>query len=214
MIAAALLAVTFVTADGWRIAGDYQAPSAGKPTAILVHCVAAGRGEWAPLIQELAKRGWGTLAIDLRGHGASGAGPKGPDDFRGIDARGEWPQAERDILAAARFLKDRGVGARQLVLIGASIGANLCSRAAAVLKPRTLVLLSPGADYRGVRLAPIAPARSIAAAAPTDAYAHATVRRLKELLPGLTVLEASSGHGAQMLEDKVWREALLKRLTK
>src|SRR5687767_13271715 len=71
--------VTFVTSDGVTIGatlrpgGDRRAPA-----VILVHQLATDREEWAPVIAKLAEPpGLTVLAIDLRGHGESTAGPEG-----------------------------------------------------------------------------------------------------------------------------------------
>ena len=203
-VPASAATVTFKTVDGVTIEADYQPADKGQSTAILVHGVAAGRGEWEGFAAALRRRGMGTLAVDLRWHGELS---QRPDVV--------WAKGAEDILAAARFLKKRGVAEDQLVLIGASIGANLCSQAFTALpKTRALVLLSPGADYRGVRLSRFPAARALAASSPADAYAHATVEQLRQLLPGLTVFEAKSGHGAQMFADLDFVDALVAWLSK
>ena len=142
--------VSFKSPDGWTIRADYTPPRKGRPVAILAHGVAAGKGEWTPLRKALAARGVGSLAIDLRGHGESLDGPSGKTDFRGFDAARTWPDCRQDIEAAAAYLQKRGVGPKRIGYVGASIGANLASWAQP--RPRFLVLLSPGLDYRGVRL--------------------------------------------------------------
>jgi pimeloyl-ACP methyl ester carboxylesterase len=187
--ASALLATTLVSfraGDGVILHADY---AAGDPVAIMVHGVGAGRGEYEAFASTLQARGFGTLALDLRWHGRS-------DDV-------DWKLAVQDILAAARFVGKK----KRLVLIGGSIGANLCSQALGSLaNARALVLLSPGADYRGVGLSRFPP-RTLAAASPQDAYSYATVQKLQGLVK-IDVLEAKSGHGAQMLGDPDFAKAL------
>jgi pimeloyl-ACP methyl ester carboxylesterase len=205
--------VHFKSDDGWTLAASFSASKKGKPTAILVHGVAAGRGEYDAFASSLQARGWGTLALDLRGHGDSTQAREGRRDFTDFDATGEWGKAVFDILAAAQFLEKQGVKEGQVVLIGASIGANLCARVFTALPhARLLVMLSPGADYRGVTLPRVDGKRSVAAASRSDAYAYATVEAMKKELPGLTVLTASGGHGAQMFRDSDFTRALLRRL--
>ena len=185
----ALLAATVVTfkaADGVVLHADY-AP--GNPTLIMVHGVGAGRGEYETFASTMQARGWGTLALDLRWHGRS-------DDV-------DWRLAVRDILAAARFVGKK----KEIVLMGGSIGANLCSQAVGSLpNARALVLLSPGADYRGIGLSRF-PSRTLASSSPADGYAYATVQKLQSLVK-VDVLEAKSGHGAQMLADPAFTKAL------
>ncbi len=203
----------FVTGDGWSLVGDYTPSAKGKPLAILAHGVGAGKGEWKPLVKALKARGYGSLAIDLRGHGDSKLGPDGRRGFESFDATGEWPKAVNDVLAAAGYLEQRGIRERRLVLIGGSIGANLCALALAKLpKARALVLLSPGVDFRGVQLPRFDPARAIVAASPGDQYSYATVEEIKKELPSVTVIPSKSGHGAQMLADPAFIAALLDAL--
>jgi len=207
--------VRLKTDDGWTLAAAYAAPKKARPVAIMVHGVAAGRGEYDAFASTLQARGWGTLALDLRGHGDSA-------DFRGqrrtfedFDATGEWTKANLDILAAAQFLEKQGVKEPQVVLIGASIGANLAAQVFNALPhARLLVLLSPGVEYRGVKLPRVDGQRTIAAASPGDAFAYQTVDAMRRQLPGLTVLTANSGHGAQMFGDPAFVRALLMRLSR
>jgi alpha-beta hydrolase superfamily lysophospholipase len=176
-----------------------------------VHGVAASRDEWAALQSELADRGIGSLALDLRGHGQSLAGPPNSTDFTGFDASGQWPRAQNDVEAAAAFLKKRGIPDSRLIYIGASIGANLVSRAQP--RPRCLVLLSPGTDYRGVRLAPPTPQLpTLVAASPQDGYAAQTSSAYAAAGKNVTLLPARAGHGAQMLSDPNFLDALLRWL--
>jgi alpha-beta hydrolase superfamily lysophospholipase len=201
---AAAQPVHFKTPDGWTISAAYQPPKKGRPVAILVHGVAAGKSEWLPLTAELHKRGIGTLALDLRGHGESLSGPAGKTDFTSFEATAEWPKAQQDIEAAAAFLKKRGIPPARLGYIGASIGANLVSRAQPT--PRWLALLSPGVDYRGVRPAQVP---VFVAASPRDAYPYQTAADYAKQFPTTTFLTATQGHGAQMLSDPDFLKGLL-----
>lgn len=205
--------VHFKSDDGWTLAASFSAAKKGKPTAILVHGVAAGRGEYDAFASSLQARGWGTLALDLRGHGDSTQSRSGPRDFTDFDKTGEWGKGVFDILAAAQFLEKQGAKEKDVVLIGASIGANLCAQVFTALPhAKLLVMLSPGVDYRGVKLPRVEGSRSVAGVSPGDTYAYATVKAMEKELPGLTVLTASGGHGAQMFRDADFTRALLRRL--
>ena len=203
-------AVRFGTADGWTIAGLYRPPRSGRPVALLAHGVASSKGEWDSFEPRLWRLGIGTLAIDLRGHGESTLGPAGRTDFSAFDASGEWPLARKDLEAALSFLKERGIAAGRVGLIGASIGANLVSRVAAE-RPETpwVVLLSPGADYRGVGLEVLAGRKVFVGACPSDGYAFATSRKLASLPEGPFFLPARTGHGVQMFDDPEFLKGLL-----
>ena len=199
--------VSFKSPDGWTIRADYTPPRKGRPVAILAHGVAAGKGEWTPLRKALAARGVGSLAIDLRGHGESLDGPSGKTDFRGFDAARTWPDCRQDIEAAAAYLQKRGVGPKRIGYVGASIGANLASWAQP--RPRFLVLLSPGLDYRGVRLSRVPDELPVLVAASSeDAYAWRTAEDYVPQNPGAVFLKAAAGHGAQMFSDPGFLKAL------
>ncbi len=193
-------AVTFKTADGWTIAALYRPPRQGGAVLILAHGVGSSKWEWAGFASRLAAKGVGTLALDLRGHADSKKGPKGERSYQDFDADGEWPRAVADLEAGAAWLKARGVADGRIALGGASIGANLASRAAAA-RPKTpfLLLLSAGPDYRGVKL--LRPGtKTLAVASPPDQGADLTLRPLAAV-PGVEAFEAPSGHGVQMFAD-------------
>lgn len=194
----------FKTSDGVALVGEYLKPKPGKPTAILLHGVAAGRQEWWRLAAALHEKGIGSLALDFRGHGLSG-GPR----FETFKTEAHWAALEKDIVAAVRHVGP----AKPIALVGASLGANLAAKAAAKdARVRCLALLSPGIEYRGVGLE--GPLKGyerplLIAASPPDRYAFETLRFLRGRLPeSATVLQASSGHGAQMLEEPEFLERL------
>jgi alpha-beta hydrolase superfamily lysophospholipase len=192
--------IRFKAADGTPLAADFRAPKAGKPAFVLLHGVAAGRGEWAPLAEALAKEGYGSLALDFRGHGLSG----GPS-YTTFTSNESWAALEGDVRAALRALAKRGVPARRAGLIGASVGANLAAKAAAKeTAVPCLALLSPGIEYRGIGIdtelsrfeRPV-----LLAASPVDAYAFESAAYLRVRVPAgrATFVQAEQGHGAQML---------------
>jgi dienelactone hydrolase len=192
--------VSFPTKDGWMIAALYRPPRKGGAVLVLAHGVGSSKDEWAPLTARLAAEGVGTLALDLRGHVDSRKGPAGERSYETFDADGEWLRAIGDLDAAAAWLKGRGISESRIALGGASIGANLAAQAATT-RPKTpfLLLLSAGADYRGVSLAkPLT--KTLAGAAPGDGYAHQVLEPLSHL-PGVETFEAPAGHGVQMLSD-------------
>jgi alpha-beta hydrolase superfamily lysophospholipase len=192
--------ISFKTSDGWTISALYNPPPARGTVVILAHGVASSKGEWSPLTSRLAAKGVGTLALDLRGHADSKAGPNGPHDYTDFDATGEWPRAVGDLDAAGAWLKSQGIAEARIALGGASIGANLAA-AAAANRPKTpfLLLLSAGPDYRGVKLQKPA-TKTLAGASPGDQYAYQVLKPLAAV-SGVSTFEAPSGHGTQMFND-------------
>lgn len=198
--------VSFKSADGWTIVGSYHPGKKGAATAILVHGVGAGRGEWQDFEPQLWKLGLGTLSIDLRGHGESKKGPAGQRTYESFSSN-DWASAQEDIQAAQTFLAARGL--KKVGLVGGSIGANLSSRqAAASSDVAWVVLLSPGIDYRGVSLSDVPGRPELVAASGGDPYALQTAMGLLNR-DNVTFLQASSGHGAQMLRDPDFVKKLL-----
>lgn len=193
--------VTFPTKDGWTISGLYRpAKKRAGTVLVLAHGVGSAKVEWAGFTQRLAAKGVGTLAIDLRGHADSKKGPKDAGDYATFDASGEWPRAVADLDAAVEWLKALGVPEERIALGGASIGANLASAEAAA-RPKTpfLLLLSAGAQYRGVPLRK-PQTKTLAGASPPDEYADRTLKPLGAV-PGVETFEAPAGHGVQMFAD-------------
>lgn len=66
----------FVDVNGIRLA--YSDSGAGSPVAVLVHGFPLNRSMWDPQIGALRAAGARVIAPDLRGFGASEAGPPGP----------------------------------------------------------------------------------------------------------------------------------------
>lgn len=199
---------TFKSSDGVPLAADYVAPKKGKPVIILLHGVAAARSEWNPLVDKLTKQGIGSLALDFRGHGDSG-GPR----FDGFKTTESWTKLEVDIRAAVSYVAGKGVPKSRTGLLGASIGANLAARAAAADKGLACVaLLSPGLEYRGIGVDDAATRIKrpiLVAASASDRYAFETVQYLRNALQGAVHLQATAGHGAQMLADAEFTAKLL-----
>jgi pimeloyl-ACP methyl ester carboxylesterase len=169
-----------------------------------LHALSRTHEDWSTVASRLADLGFAVLAIDLRGHGASGPLPEGTtlDDLTPMMA---------DVRAARAFLASRreAIPAR-VGIAGASIGANLAIlTAAADTTVRSLALLSPGIDYRGLR--PEAAIRkygdrpALIIASQEDNYATGAARQLAVAGagPGIGIRELrilnGAGHGAAML---------------
>jgi pimeloyl-ACP methyl ester carboxylesterase len=122
-------AIRFRAEDGVELAGRLWGD--GDVAVILAHgfSEATGQDDWLPFPRALAERGYTVLSFNFRGFcdskGCSGAT---------IELENNW----RDAMAAVAFLEQRG--AREIVLIGASMGGLAVLRAA-----RT-----PGVDLAGV----------------------------------------------------------------
>ncbi len=142
----------FTTSDNVKIVANEFLPDKKKyPTprgwVIFLHMMPATKESWNPLADQLQQAGYAGLAIDLRGHGASEGGPNGYKEFS--DA--EHQDSIRDVDAAIDILHGIGVRDDRIVLIGASIGANLALQYASQHRAISCVVaISPGADYHGI----------------------------------------------------------------
>ena len=152
--------VQFHTSDQIRITGDFYEPN--EPSAkgaVLVHMMPAAKESWRDFAAKLQTAGFQALAIDLRGHGESGSprsssGAAGGGDYRQF-SDAEHQASIHDLEAAAEFLKQKGVN--ELHFAGASIGANLSLQYLAQNpETKSVILFSPGLDYRGIETAPLA----------------------------------------------------------
>jgi pimeloyl-ACP methyl ester carboxylesterase len=142
--------VVFQTQDQVAVVGTLQPVLGAKFVALMLHMMPADRKSWESLQSALADRGIASLAIDLRGHGEStiqNAKRIHYRDFTDADHQGSF----EDVRSALRWLGTRGFVIDHVILVGASIGANL-ALATAAEQPTVpaVVLLSPGESYRGI----------------------------------------------------------------
>ncbi len=145
--------MALTSADGFALKGTLTLPATkGKaPVVILAHQFRADRTGWAPLVERLAARGIGTLALDLRGHGAStqknGAEVTVSGDFLASAKTVGFDHIPGDLVQAAAWLrKQPGVDGRRIGLAGASVGALSVILAAPDVKPQAILSLSPAGD--------------------------------------------------------------------
>ncbi len=144
------------TSDGIEIVGDFVAAGDAAhpaPVAILLHMYGSNRSSWAPLIAPLHEAGLSTLAIDLRGHGDSGA-PK-TDSIRAAIQAGHavvFRDMSRDVAAARGWLATRGdIDQARVALVGASIGCSVAfNYAIQDVSVDVVVAMTPGTGYFGL----------------------------------------------------------------
>jgi uncharacterized protein len=113
-----LAEISFSSADGRRVAGWY-APSRNRAAIILVHGTGAERSSLLFESGFLSQSGFGVLAIDLPGQGAS-------------EGRTRWGVPERHAISAAvDWLRTRGeVDPERIGGFGFSMGAYVLAQAA------------------------------------------------------------------------------------
>lgn len=143
--------VSLKTSDGIEIIGDYYTGS-GSKGALFLHMMPATRVSWRGFAPRLQERGYHALAIDLRGHGESAGGPEGYKNFTDE----EHQASVRDVRSGVQFLKNKGVIDEELIIVGASIGANLALwYASDHTEIKQIILLSPGLNYKDIETKPL-----------------------------------------------------------
>lgn len=148
--------VTFLTDDGVSIVGTYYTPASGTnnstPTVILLHMLGRDRNTWNTLASTLSeKEGYAVLSIDLRGHGESIKQNDKTISYQ-IFTEEDFNKMVLDVKAAKQFLTgQKNANPNTISIVGASIGANVAlNYAASDPTIKSVVLLSPGINYRGV----------------------------------------------------------------
>lgn len=196
--------VVLKTSDGVEIIGTYRNTGQEK-IVILLHMMPATKESWDGFAARLLEAGYASLAIDERGHGESTMG--GTLDYKKFTD--EQQQAKRlDLEAAIAFAKEKGFTEDKIVVIGASIGANLAIQALAEHPTIPVAIaLSPGLDYHGVKTEqPIFQLNDhqlvVLVASDDDPESFESIQKLHEHNPTQTDLIERSGigHGTRMID--------------
>lgn len=189
-VSAAARRITVRTEDGVTLSGMYYEPSRRPaPGIVLLHMLGRTHEDWDRAGSQLADAGFAVVAIDFRGQGA------------------ELSSMGLDVKAAKGFLRERPEVVRTLLgEAGASIGANLAVLDAADDPGvKSIALLSPGMDYRGLRIEPamkkFGPRAALLVSSTKDPYSWRSVRQLALIGPGNREvrLSESIAHGTALL---------------
>jgi alpha-beta hydrolase superfamily lysophospholipase len=191
-------AVSFRASDGITLSAAWTPPAAAAPAVLLVHSLSRTHQDWDGAVEALASAGFGVLALDLRGHGAS------------IGSYGSLQSMLLDVQAALAWLKSRDeVNGSRIGIAGMHFGATLAVLAAGSdPSVRSIALLSPASEFRGLRCEPAM--RSFAAhsgaaflvAGRLDPYAARSARQLGDITPGLRevrIIEETAANGRALL---------------
>ena len=142
--------VSLSTQDGWALAALYLPADSGKKTVVLLHDLGKNKEEFSTFKSDLAREGFGYLAVDLRGHGQStGQGLAYTFAKEGVD--NQYNKMTRDVDAAVSFLRKKGVSAEDTVVLGAGLGANVAAKSMSFSPDvSALALISPTTNHRDV----------------------------------------------------------------
>jgi dienelactone hydrolase len=189
-------AVALRTPEGRAIAGlMFDAPERPAPAVVLVPMLGRPKDDWQGVAERLAEANIGALAIDLP---AATLPPDAAELQR-------WHEA---IGAAVGYLAGRAgeVQPGAIGVAGASLGATLAAvSAAADPAVRSIALVSPSLDYRGVRIEPpleqYGPRPALLMASVHDPYAARSVRVLAQTATGTREVRWSNvaAHGTVLL---------------
>src|SRR5258708_15380380 len=134
-VASAQHSVSFKTPDGYALHADQYGE--GSRGVVLVHGRRLSRESWKKQAEALAERGFNVLAIDFRGYGQTIPGTETTDEKH-------YP----DALSAVRYL--RGLGAKSVAVVGASMGGDAAGDAVAQSNPgeidKLVLIASEGGD--------------------------------------------------------------------
>jgi dienelactone hydrolase len=204
-------AVSFRTEDGVTIAGTlHESARHPGPAVILLHMLGRSHQDWQAVADRLAESGIHALAIDFRGHGASGAGSAASDGGSAAsDGGSDLSRYALDVQAAIAYLASRTdlVAPAAIGIAGASLGANVAVIAAAAdERVKSLALLSVSTDYRSLRadaaMKKYGARPALLVAATNDPYAMRSMKELAALGGGLRESRTpdAAGHGTMMFD--------------
>jgi len=179
------------SSDGIRINALHNQAADSDKAVLFVHMEDGSSNDWEFFAKRLFRSGFSTLAIDLRGHGASRLS-------KGRLEREDYAAMKADVKAGVDWLSKKGV--EDLFVIGASLGANLALQVAAEDdRVDKTVLLSPGHTIQGIRidglLADYGERPVFIAVSAEDAYVSKTGLLLDSQARGEHRLEILSGAG-------------------
>lgn len=214
LMAADLSKVSFKTKDGVVLKAFYQPPSNSKPVVIMLHGLASNKEEWLPFANFLVSKGWGVLAYDARGHGASSKSkdmdgtPNGYQYF-GKPGRGsEWERMIDDVGGAVAFIRiEKKLDTTPIYLAGASLGANVSLTYASLARSiKAVILLSPGINFAGFDTEEPIKHMTIPVllvASQPDQYSYESCIRLSKVADVPFWSDVKAGHGVQMLDESL-----------
>lgn len=134
------MAISTQAADGLTLYGELYLVDAARPTILLLHQMYTDRGSWSAVWPGLLAGGYNVVAVDIRGHGATGSL---------ID----WERAVDDVQTWLDWMRANHLPA--VITMGSSMGASLaivgCANDLACLGT---IGISPGWNYYEVSVQP------------------------------------------------------------
>jgi len=206
--------VVFTSEDGVLLVGSYYKPTIGMnnstPSVILLHMLGTDRSTWNKFAQELSENGYAVLSVDLRGHGESTKQANHTISYQSFMPK-NFKNMTLDVKAAKKYLiGERNANPNQISIIGASIGANLALKyAASDNSINSVILLSPGLNYRGISALDTimkynGPIYIVTAEDDSESAKDSIILCEKiTCAENLKIFENTNVHGTDMLSDKI-----------
>lgn len=199
--------LSLTTSDGIQLAATfYPVGAASPPGLVLAHMQGTDRRSWDVFARRAQGVGYACIAFDLRGHGESGLIGPTARSYRTFTAE-DWRGVYADIDAARQALLDRGVNARNLVLMGASLSASLVLEYAVKHSDiPAVIMISPLLDYKGIKaddaLTALGERPVLLMSAEGDSYSATTCTTLKRMAPGFCEQRTYQGaaHGTALFD--------------
>ncbi len=200
--------LTIVADDGTPIATTLYLPEGDGPFpgVMLLHMLGARRQDWEErgLTEMLTEAGYAVLAVDMRGHGET---PGSRD----------WDVIEQDLMTVwQEFSEMAQVDGENTAVVGGSIGSNMALITGDnIPEIQTVILLSPGLDYRGVttddRIESYGERPILIVASAEDKYAADSSQTLLDLASENAELSMlnGAGHGTNMLTQTAVRQEIV-----
>ena len=144
--------VSLHSADGVKLHGWWVTAQGARGTLLLLHGNAGNISHRLGYLAMFKRLGYSVLVFDYRGYGKSGGSPDEEGTYR--DAEAAWQH-----LTEARKLK-----ARDIVVVGESLGGGVATWLAVKYPPRALILASTFTSVPdlGARIYPWLPVRLLA----------------------------------------------------
>ena len=194
------------TTDGYSIAYNIYKSKPGSPAVILLHMLRRTKSDWDTIAKWLQTNGYTVIVPDLRGHGQSAGNWEQftPEDFNKMTL---------DVAAIKSVLANEG--AQKIAIIGASIGANIAFNYASTDQDvKTIILLSPGMDYKGVSITDTRFNKPfLVVASKDDEYSAQSAQTIIQNNPSAKLLMyENAGHGTNMFSKNDLAPNILKWL--
>lgn len=143
--------VTLTTSDGEKLAAWWVPHEGAAGTVLIFHGNAGNISHRLDYLTMFNRLGYATLLVDYRGYGQSTGSPSEEGTYRDAEAAWQWLTGER------------GVPARDIVVLGESLGGAVAVWLAARVNPRALVVAScfTSVPDLGAHVYPFLPVRLI-----------------------------------------------------